>query len=891
MRSEATETLLLPKSGKYPVRIAVTIFLLLLGTVIGFSQEFTFHNTPLSEALQTVANRLQIKVAYDAGQLSKIKITKSVETTKPDIALDTLLSGTGYVFEQKFGRYLILLSPGEPSPQKPEYYVHGIVYDRKTGERLPYATVFSIGNETPVFTTVDGTFVLTFADTRHLRILVSYLGYSVLDTVIIPDSSARFEWFGLVQQSRNIGMVNVWGQRLEMLDFGPMAGAITFNPGRFSDLPNFGETDVFRALQILPGIANSESSSQLNIRGGTPDQNLVLFDGFTLYNLDHFFGAFSALNPYVIKNIQVYKGGFDSRYGERVSGIVDITGKTGNTLKPEFSGGVNLISANLSTEIPVTKKLTIVAAGRRAYSDMYSTFLADELIDSKFGQRRAFPDPNANVITPEFYFSDYNLKMTYAPNTDESLSLSMYGSNDFLNNSDTSVRDSFSIETNDQNRWGNYGSGFSWKKQWGRKAFTDLQFGFSGYYNNYENETTVKNEAGEVVSIPSPGRAAPAITSEENRLSDYFISFRNTLFLNQSNRADIGLSAKYNGFDYYKDAGAQFVFDDFGNSSMLYSIFIQDLNTSKNKLTLTPGLRASLYGTTGKFYFEPRLAVGYQLTRSVVLKMATGRYYQFLSKSATEQTYGYNREFWILADKDHPVVSSNHFIAGTTLTTGMFEFDLETYYKTIGGLQEYLFDQNQQGSNPPPNQQPASVRADAPEPVSRFIIGKGKAYGIDFLAKFSSTNFNSLLAFSLSKAERNFEQINNNQNVPALYNHTHELKWTNLWQAGSWHFSSLLVYTSGKPYIVSSIKDNQFIVTRTYSELPDYYRFDFSANYNFTIGKVNLRPGVSIINLFNTDNYYDAYTRRIFVNQTFIDQTTLVKSPGLTLNFFVNFRF
>lgn len=866
--------------------------MLLLGTGFGFSQEFSFVDTPLSEAIQQVSARLELKVAFDAGQLNRILVNKEVFTANPVKIFELLLDGTGYGFEYKYGRYLVKKVDGIARQPQQKYFLHGIVYDENSGERLPYATVFSSNGDFPVSTTVNGTFVLTLPDTNLFRLRINYLGFSPLDTLISCEKMAESCYFPLNLKAQNIETIHVWGEKMEMVEFGGQAGFLSFNPKKFSDLPNFGETDVFRALQILPGISNSESSSQLNIRGGTSDQNLVLFDGFTLYNLDHFFGAFSALNPYVIKNIQVFKGGFESRYGERVSGIVDITGKTGNNLKPEISGGINLISGNISAEIPVSEKFTIIAAGRRAYSDMYSTFLADELINSKFGQRRAFPEPNANIIEPEFYFGDFNFKTTYTPNTDESISLSMYGSNDFLDNSNSSQRDSLILDTKDYNRWGNYGSGFSWKKQWNGSVFSDLQIGLSGYYNKYDNQTTVINQDGEILAEPVPGKINQGITSEENRLADYFVSLRGTWFVNPKNRADFGLSAKYNGFDYYKDAGAQFVFDDIGSSSMLYSVFFQDAYSGVKRLSVTPGIRASLYGNTGKLYVEPRLAASFQANKNLLFKMASGRYYQFLSKSSTEQTYGYNRDFWVLAGQNHPVVSSNHFIVGAGVNLGQFEFDLEAYFKTVDGLQEYLFDQySQQEMVPQGNQQRASVKEVNPEPFSRFICGKGKAYGIDFLAKYENHSFNSLLAYSFSRANRNFTEINNNENIPALYNHAHELKWTNVWQAGKWHFSTLMVYTSGKPYIVSSAKDENFQVARAYSSLPDYYRLDFSANYELNIRRVNLKPGVSIINLFNTDNYYDAFTRRIFVNNSFIDETTLIKSPGLTFNFFVNFRF
>jgi ferric enterobactin receptor len=870
--------------------IIIPFFLLLLKTGLGFSQEFHFINTPLSEAITQVADSFQVRVAFDAGLLSQVRINKILVGNTPEDLFKKLLEGSDYIYEMKYGRFLITKKVPHQEAMKKNIAVQGIISDKSTGERLPYASISVADENYQVITSVNGMFTLTIPDSGLYHLSARYLGFIPLDTTIqLPQD--RTLNFTLDQKIHTLETVEISADKIEMVDFNGQAGYFSFNPIRFSDLPYIGETDVFRALQLLPGISYSESSSQLYIRGGDSDQNLVLFDGFTLYNLDHFFGIFSALNPFVIKNIAVYKGGFESRYGERVSGIIDITSKDGNKIKPAINGGIDLISANLSTEIPVSKKLTFIAAGRRAYSDLYSTFLADELIQSKFGQQigtRGMPD---NVIEPKFRFGDFNVKATYQPNDNENISLSVYGSGDFLDNSNTSGRDSFIIDTQDKNGWGNFGLGFSWKKQWNAKYFSNLQFGQSGYYNNYYNNTTVKTSSGEVVPIPSPGGDNHSLVSEKNQLTDIFLSWKNTILVNRNNIFDLGLSVKYNKFGYYKDAGNSLIYDDIGSTSMLYSLFFQDNHSSAKGFTFKPGLRVSLYGNTGKIYFEPRFSGSYQINKHLFFKTAIGRFYQFLSKSTTEQTYGYNRDFWVLADNSgHPVVYSNHFIAGAGVKTKYIDFDLETYYKTIGGLQEYLFFENGDPGFPGGGTTPPDG-VHQPNDYRRFITGTGKAWGLDFLVKYENNHHSSIFSYSFTKAHLNFNEINYNSDLPVPYGHTHELKWTNLYIWHRWHFSTLIIYTTGKPYILSSDKTENFQVTRFYSKLPDYFRTDLSVNYNFNIKKVNIKPGISVINVFNTENYYDAFTRRIITNNSISNETTLIKSPGLTFNFFVNFRF
>lgn len=852
-----------------------------------FSQQakFTFTGTSLAQALIEISKEQDIRISFDSGQLEKIKVHKTVSGNSSNDLLRAVLEGSNYAFDFKFDTYLIFKkTDSEKSQPVKEKTFSGIVFDKKTGERLPNASLFLLDKNLSVSTTVEGTFSIRLADSASNLLRVKYLGYYLLDTIINPVYTATFLNFGLNAKSENIATVDVLGKKLEMVDFGKDAGHLTINPTKFADLPNYGETDIFRALQLVPGISSFENSSQLNIRGSSADQNLVIFDGFTLYNLDHFFGLFSALNPNVIKDIQVYRGGFDSRYGERVSGIVDITGKTGNQQKPEFYGGINLISGNITAEIPVNKKLTLVAAGRRAYSDVYTSWFADALLSDKFGQNQRFPDPNANAITPEFYFGDFNLKMTFAPNQQENFSFSYYGAKDYLNSSNVNTNVRGEMNTEDTNEWGNYGFGAAWKKQWNAKSFTNLQIGHSGYFNDYYNNS---------VFTPSNPTTNPQgnlneITNESNDLSDFFVSFQNKYFLNQNHLLEFGLNGKYNEFSYYKDATRDFVYDNLKSSAFLYSLYFQDkINAGKN-ITLKPGLRSNFYGKTGKIYIEPRFSANYRIHAGLLFKLSVGRYYQYLSKSATEQSFGYNRDFWILADgAQNPVISSNHFIAGTSYETKHLLFDVEVYYKNVAGLQEYLFFQNPEGhSNPIPGSVPGTNPG-----LSQFISGKGKATGIDFLAKYENTNFSSWLAYSLSKASRRFREINNGAEIPALFDQTHEIKWTNMYALRKWNFSAVSIYTTGKPYIQSSTKEDDFSTTRVYSRLPDYFRTDISANYNFNIKNVNIKPGVSVLNAFNTKNYLDIYVRQFNFENNQFSETTLVEAQKLTFNFFLNFRF
>lgn len=877
--------LLLKQINKTGLCLSLLFFFWSLsGKISAQEYSFRFNRTPASDALSEAARQTGIKLAFDAGELEKVFITGNYSGKSPESILSAILEGTGFRFRLEYGTYLIVRKKEDVSRERQVFTLTGMVVDKESGERLPYPNVQVVKENRYLLSSVEGTFSFSVRDTSAILLKVSYLGYQTTEKQVSVSDKEAIQ-IALTRNVHTIETVKVTGGWSDMASFTRQAGQLVFNPARFTDLPSFGETDIFRSLQLLPGIASSENSADLNIRGSSSDQNLVMFDGYTLYNLDHFFGEFSALNPQIIKDIQVYRGGFDSRYGERVSGIVDITGKSGNQYKPVINGNLNMISGSLTAEIPVGKKLTLVAGGRRAYSDVYSTYLTDALLSNLMSRIPTSPGQNTNEIKPDFTFSDYNLKMTWRPGQRDNVYFSLYGARDFLDNSNYFEKNQLGIDTKDINKWGNYGLGVSWRRQWKNSLYTEWQSGHSGYYNDYFNTTYLRGKPH-----GQPGQGKPQdpdsirITNEKNKLEDFFVSLKGFYPAGQKNQLEAGMTVRLNRFAYYKDADLQLVYNDMENSGVLSSLYFQDKITLTRRWTVKPGLRLSYSGNTNRVYPEPRFSASYSSGKGFIFKIATGRYYQFLNKLVSEQTYGYNRNFWVLADGlNHPVVSSNHFIVGASLEKGHFFFEAEGYYKSIDGIEEYLFFTPDQRNKTPGN--PKENGWD------KFITGRGKAYGMDLMAKYESRGYTGWIAWSVSKSIRNFNEINHNADIPAPFDRTHDVKWVNILPLKNWNISSLLYYSTGKPYIKSSQKDPNFSTTRVYSRLPDYFRTDISANYNLKLKKALVKPGISVINLFNTTNYFDIYSREFEFQNTTTWQTTLVKAQELTFNFFVQFRF
>lgn len=882
--------------------ICIAVLLFFCSQLNAQKYGFSFHNTTLSEALLKIAEQLNIKVAFDAQKLGAIKIDKEVTGDTPDQLFSSVLSGTAFEFQFKHQRFLVYQKIFvDPEGKLDESELIGSITDNETGEQLPYASIAVLNQGIELSASSTGSFSVKNIRSNPVRIGISFIGYYPIDTTISWTSTRWNADFKLKSRPQVIDTVKVKGSALEMVDLrNNVDFATTINPTKLIDLPALAETDVFKTLQLLPGISYSPNSSELNIRGGSSDQNLVLFDGQTLYNLSHYYGVVSSINPNVIKDVQVYKGGYDSRFGERVSGIVDITEKSGNQKKPIIYGDINMISGNIAAEVPVNNKLTVIGAFRRSYSDIYSTGLASNLFTNKSPQdtsgnsrKNNPPSPKdtsgmTNKSTPSFYFYDFNTKVTYRFSNTNNLSLSFYGGKDWYRNNYTGYSQGLDLTNQDKNTWSNYGVSARWLKQWNATFYTCYQMGASGYSNEYSNTTEIKRPVspspGDDHFLPNPNNFFNSY--DKNKLSDVSTSLENVCYLNNSHQLDFGVLARQNSIFYHKDADKIYVYDNIDQSAWITSLYFLDKITLLPNLSVKPGFRFNFYTGNNKFYLEPRLSANYKVSNSFSVRFATGHYCQYISQVLAQQSTEYNKSFWILADDSmHPAVTSNHFILGSSVEIGQFLFDAEAYYKNYNGLQEYIYVSQYLKYGDFGKYFPQNGGAQP----RYYIIGTGKSYGLDMLLQFKAKRFTSWLSYSLSKSTRQFAKLNNNKELPSPTDQTHQLSFTNMVTLGKWNFGAIALYTTGRPYYNYEINSQDLPTIRSFNRLPNFSRLDLSANYNFTIHNTKLKVGCTIINVLNRQNYFDVNTRNFDFDNTKFSETNLIQSQALSLNFFLHF--
>jgi outer membrane receptor for ferrienterochelin and colicin len=757
--------------------------------------------------------------------------------------------------------------------------ISGQVIDGNSKERLPYANVIIKGTKIGTQTNLEGFFLLHNVPDTLCTLQVTYMGYSPVVVPIDKQTKSSGMLIRMKQTPINIEGVTVSAAQSNFIKSEATPSLITLSPTQISTLPSVGQVDIFRSIQLLPGIAaTNDGSSGLYVRGGTPDQNLVLFDGMTVYHVDHFFGFFSAFNPDAIKDVQVYKGAFPAKYGGRLSSVIDMIGKTGNPEEVHGVAGLSLISGNATLEGPLFGGSFFVSA-RRSYSDIiasgtYNTIY--ELLTGSDAPQAAsgrFGDAISQQETPTSAFLDLNGKYSYTIASKYILSASYYKSTDEY---DLTRQSSTQIPSRSNNtQQGNNGGSIKLFAQWGDEFFSNLILAYNGYTSKYTS------------SMGSQGSNATQFsTDEDNHIDDMNFSADNVWKLTPVHELGFGFQVsqtkvKYSLSGLNPSRTTQNILD-FNQRGWLGAAYIQDKWMLLEQFTLTGGLRYNYFSETNSMFLEPRLSSRYELTENISLKAAFGIHYQFVNRILNENVTEASRDFWILADNSLAPSRAIHTVAGVTWENETFVFDVEGFYKDMSNLVEFTQRFRRQALD-----------------LYTFLSGNGRVKGIECLLQKKSGFWNGWISYTLSKAEKRYSELNDGQYFPAENDQTHELKIVGNVDLGSdWNVSATFIYATGKPYTApisqyslvlldSSVYSYTHVSGKDAYRLPDYHRLDVSVSKKFRWESSSFNVGVSLFNVYNYTNIsyyeYDLNSQPIII--------TKVTGLGFLPSVFVQYEF
>jgi len=718
----------------------------------------------------------------------------------------------------------------------------GYIEEDGSGERLPYSNVYISEIEVGSSANENGFFTVIGDILPGMTLKASYVGYKTVSIILSKENIENNLEISLIPLTSTLNEVVVSTESSKFLQASTEISKHRLSVQQLSLMPSIGEVDIFRSLQLLPGVsATNENSSGLYIRGGKPHEN-----------------------------VELYKGAFPSRYGGRLSSVIDLAGKVGSFNEIKGNANINLLSASGSIEVPFLKKFSFFAAGRRSFTDILQTSFFDKIFE------QFDPDDdieNLDPWVPNFNFYDFNAKLSYKPTKDDLITFSFYRGQDDLKETSDTKRYQYPnfggidrIEINGDldriSRWGNSGYSFKWSRQWNPKFYNSFNVSFSEYYNYQDDSYFVQ------AMIPDDSLIfdLSVILDQDNTVQDFTARYDGEIISGKNNKFEFGFEYTNSDVNYLFIRDDTLTILDTRQTSDLYSGYLSyDLKSIKN-LNLKFGIRASRYELTNKNYFSPRFQLDYEFFKNIKVKLGYGIHNQFVKQIVGENVTSRSRDFWLLSDdNDINVGESTHYIAGLSYENNSWLIDTEFFYKDIKNITEF------------------SLRFQNANLNSLFFNGNGTVKGFETLLQKKVDKYTGWVSYTYLDAENIFPLLNYGNPFPAPNTQKNEFKIFNNYELNGWNFSVNFVYGSGKAFTEPSYNYNITLLDdsnlnfigvgpKNGSLLPDYHRLDLSIHHIFNINeKTKGDIGFSVFNLYNNRNvwYYEySFDQKPYVRQT-----------------------
>ena len=835
---------------------------LLLGLLFFLSCTFVIHaqeeqQSPVAliSYIKSLEDRFNIKFSYLNEDLENLSIDIPKDLDSLDAILEFIEKKLEIKAEKLNDRYYTLRKDNLVD-------LCGTVLDN-----FPGSTVEILGTEIAKITDVDGKFMLQGVP-KDASLRIRYLGYltkimSVADVLAMSDCpkilmSPHYEQLNevIVYQFLTTGIIK------------ETDASITLNTAEFGILPGQIEPDILQTVQALPGIKSiDETVSDINVRGGTNDQNLVLWNGIKMYQSGHFFGLISAFNPYLTDKVTIYKNGTPAAYGDGVSSVIQM--ETSNTIAEQWSGGAgfNLISGDFYTEVPISDKLGVQFSGRRSTTDFISTPTYNQFFDRAF-QDSEITDQNNNSVDDDilrdedFFFYDFSGKLLYDINDNHKLRLSAIQINNDLRYIETNITDSET--TTSLLKQANTSMGGQLQSEWTDRLSTHLNIYYSRY--NLDAQNVFGNQTQSLY--------------QNNRVIENALKLDTDYILNDKLVWNNGYQYIETGISNATELNQPFFESNIKGVIRIHAPYSQfKYHSFGNKIIAQVGARINFVenlGTFSKLLVEPRVNLNFKLANYLRAEVLG----EFKSQTTNqiidlEQNFlGVEKRRWILSnDGTLPVTQSKQGSVGLNYEKNSFYVGVEGFYKTVDGISTST--QGFQNSNQFSGE-----------------IGSYEVKGVEFLINKKGDNYSTWLSYAYNKNDYTFDSI-----VPQTFPNNLDIRHT-ITFASTYTYKNLklgigLNYRTGKPYTEpldgDEALDQDFFPARinykesNSSRLPEYFRADASAVYSFRLSqRIKANAGLSILNMTNRRNTLNRYYR---VNEDDEIETVDNVSLGITPNF------
>lgn len=802
------------------------LFILLFSLGLGAQENRPNKNVPLSTVLTELEALYDVKFSYNAGTIGARSISLDLGAVSLQGALSRIEKQLNVIFERVDARYYVLKSFALRT-------ICGYLKDATAGDPVEGATIMNTAKGTGTVSDKSGFFRL--ANNSPLDTLyISFLGYGTLELPMAKIQENRCDTYTMSSEGYVLSEVVVREYLAEGIAK-TQDGAIKINPRNLDILSGLVEPDVLQHVQLLPGVESpSETVSGLYIRGGSPDQNLILWDGIKMYNSDHFFGMISAFNPYITKDIRIYRSGVNPQYGDRVSGVVDI--KTTNNIPSRMQGGLgaNMTHADAYLEIPVSKGLGLLISGRRSITDIINT-PAFNNFSSRVFQNTSITD-NQQIFQPEFsenredfYFMDVTLKVIAQLSEKDKLTVSNLFTRNKLDYSFSDM--DFQIDSSDRLNIKNLGTNTTWNRVWSDKFWSRAQF----YYSEYDFEYNGENGFFD----------GDFSVSKENNIKEIGTYLHTDWTLGKT----ITLT---NGYQFFSNQ-VRYLLADRGftesdnQNSPTHALYSQINYNKPGAWYIDLGLRANYYTALNSTFVEPRIYAERIFGEHFRLKGSAEIRNQAISQiiEFTTLDFGLENQVWALAGLDGlPLLRSDQLSFGFQFSKNGWNVDVDAYYKNIDGFTSF------------------TRGFESTENV--FAEGSSTTKGVDLLLKKKINKYSTWLGYTYSTTDFTFDDLNAGEPFKGNNNITHSLTWSQSYKWNNLQFSLGWRYRTGIPYTRAlGIVDENGNISIDYAginahNLSDYHRMDFSTMYEFSLSKNDTpimgKLGFSLLNLYDRKN-------------------------------------
>ena len=673
-------------------------------------------------------------------------------------------------------------------------------------------------------------------------LLVRGIGYKPLSKTISLGSENNSVRINLQLQFdvTKTGQVTVKGSRDESQTSTAKISAVTLTPNEIKSLPAFGgEADVFRALQLMPGVrTGNEVSNGLFVRGGSPDQNLTLLDGVIVYNPTHLGGLLSVFNNDALRDTRLLKGALPAEYGGRLSSVIDITMKEGSKEKFGGAAGLSILNARTTIEGPINENSTFMISGRRLWLDLLAAALNEPL-------KALFPQA-VNFI-PSYYFYDLNAKVNYKLSEDDRLYVSGYWGYDLLKNPPFFTQQAFDVS------WGNAIANVRWNHIFSPTLFANFQASFT----NYDFSTSIASNLpnGDTLRFGSLSRIRDwtlKANTEWTPTKEHVVKFGFEGIYHQFRGATLS-DVCFSGGGFTLDAT---------NASEIQSleaaIFAQDEWQITPDFNINAGLRGVWFQNGNYAFVEPRLSASYAVDEQITLRGSFAQANQFIHL-IIRNDIGVPSDVWFPSTTRVKPAAGQQYVLGGEYQTLDREwlFSIEGYYKTQANLLEFKDD--------------AQFSLLAPTD-DQLTVGTGEAYGLEVFLNKRVGQWTGWVGYTLSWAWRTFPDLNEGRAFHPRFDRRHDLSFVlNYKHDEQWEFGLTWVYQTGQAFtmpvgqfdfvqltngrVPTGISRPRFQSTqRNGFRLPDFHKLDLTATYKFPWLGLPFNVSLSIYNAYSRQN-------------------------------------